>query len=252
MVFEHALNPILLQLGPVQIRWYGVMWALGFLILYWYVRRAAREGLIKLTDDDSDWLMVWLTIGTLLGARLFEVFVWEWQYYAANPGEIIAIWHGGLSFHGGLLGSMIVGYWFARRRKISFLNLCDVCFVPLALGLMFGRIGNFINGELWGRITSVPWAVKFPGAEGYRHPSQLYEAAYSLVLFGILWSLRKRKWPHGSVFALFLMLYAVFRFITEYFREPTVLVGPLTLGQALNVPMLVGGIALWFWLRRKA
>lgn len=250
MVFEHALNPVLLDLGPLQIRWYGVMWALGFLLVYWYVRKSAREGLIKITDDDVDWLMVWITVGTLLGARLFEVFVWEWQYYAANPGEIIAIWRGGLSFHGGLLGSVIAGYWFARRRKLSFLNLCDVCSVPVALGLAFGRIGNFINGELWGRITNVPWAVKFPGAEGYRHPSQLYESFYSFVLFGILYAFRARKWPHGSLFALFLMLYAVFRFITEYFREPTVMVGPLTLGQALNIPMFLAGLALWLWVRR--
>jgi phosphatidylglycerol:prolipoprotein diacylglycerol transferase len=252
MVFEHALNPVLVQLGPLQIRWYGVMWALAFLLLYWYVHRAAREGLIKLSDDDIDWLMVWLTIGTLVGARIFSVFVWDWPYYAANPIEIIKIWHGGLSFHGGLLGSVIAGYWFAKRRKIPFLNLCDVCFVPVALGLAFGRIGNFINGELWGRITDVSWAVKFPGAEGYRHPSQLYESFYSFVLLGILYGLRMKKWPHGSVFALFLMLYAVFRFITEFFREPTAMIGPLTLGQALNVPMFIGGLALWFWIRGKA
>jgi len=251
MAYEHALSPVLLAIGPVEIRWYGLMWALGFLIVYWYVRKAAREGLIRLTDDDADWLMVWLVIGTLLGARFFEVFVWEWQYYAAHPGEIIAIWHGGLSFHGGLVGSLIAGYWFSRRRKIPFLNLCDVCFVPVTLGLMLGRIGNFINGELWGRLTDVPWAVKFPGADGYRHPSQLYEAGYSLVLFGILWNLRKNKWPHGSIFAIFLVLYAVFRFMTEYFREPTAMIGPLTLGQALNIPMLIAGIALWYWVRRR-
>lgn len=252
MVFEHTLNPVIVDLGPLEIRWYGLMWALGFLVLYWYIRKAAREGLIKLTNDEIDSLLVWLTIGTLLGARLFEVFIWEWQYYSANPAEIIMIWHGGLSFHGGLVGAIIAGYWFCRRKKIPFLNLCDVCFVPVTLGLMFGRIGNFINGELWGRITSLPWAFKFPGAEGYRHPSQLYEAAYSLLLFGILWTVRKKKWTNGSVFALFLMLYAVFRFIAEYFREPTTYIGPFTLGQALNIPMFVFGIVLWFWVRRKA
>ncbi len=251
MVFEHSLNPVLLDFGVLQIRWYGIAWALAFLLVYWYVRRAAREGLIKLTDDDVDWLMAWVTIGTLLGARIFSVFVWDWQYYSANPGEILKIWHGGLSFHGGLLGSVIAGYLFSRRRDVSFLRLCDVCFVPIALGLGIGRIANFINGELWGRITSVPWAVKFPGAEGYRHPSQLYESFYSFVLFGILYAFRGRKWPAGSVFALFLVLYAVFRFLTEYFREPTTMIGPFTLGQALNIPMLIAGIALWYWVRRK-
>jgi len=250
-MFEHTLNPILLQFGVLQIRWYGVMWALGFLVTYWYVRKSAREGRIKLTDDDVDWLMVWLVVGTLLGARIFEVLVWEWDYYSLNPGEIIKIWHGGLSFHGGLLGGFLAAWWFARRRKISLLNLADVCIVPIALAQTFGRMGNFINGELWGRVTGVPWAVKFPAAVGYRHPSQLYEAAYDLVIFGILWNLRRKQWKHGSLFALFLMLYSVFRFIAEYFREPTTFIGPLTLGQALNIPMFIAGIALWRWARKS-
>lgn len=252
MVWEHTLNPVLLQLGPLQIRWYGMMWALGFLIVYWYVRRSARQGFIKLTDDDVDWLMVWLVIGVLLGARLFEVFVWNWSYYFANPGEILKIWHGGLSFHGGLLGGFLSAAWFAKKKKVSLLNLADVCFVPITLGLMLGRIGNFINGELWGRITSVPWAVKFPGAEGYRHPSQLYESFYSLVLFGILWQVHKKKPKHGRVFAVFLMLYAVFRFFTEYYREPTSMIGPFTLGQALNIPMFIVGAGLLWYVKRKA
>jgi phosphatidylglycerol:prolipoprotein diacylglycerol transferase len=250
-MFEHALNPILVELGPLQIRWYGVMWALSFLTLYWYVRKSARERLIALNDEDIDWLMVWLVMGTLLGARIFEVFVWEPEYFFANPGEILKIWHGGLSFHGGFLGGLIAGYLFARKRKVSFLNLADVCIVPITLGQAFGRMGNFINGELWGRITTVPWAVRFPYVDGYRHPSQLYEAAYDFVIFGILWSFRKKKLPQGSLLALFLMLYAVFRFITEYFREPTTYIGPLTLGQALNIPMLIAGVALWLAVRKK-
>jgi phosphatidylglycerol:prolipoprotein diacylglycerol transferase len=251
MVFEYALNPILLNIGPLQIRWYGVMWALAFLLVYLYVRRAARGGLIKLSDDDVDWLMVWIVAGIILGARIFEVFVYEWGYYLANPGEIIAIWHGGLSFHGGLVGGLIAGYLFARRRKISFLNLCDVCIVPIALGQAFGRIGNFINGELFGRVTSLPWGVKFPGAEGYRHPSQIYEALYDIVIFIVLFSLRKKKMPNGSLLALFLVLYSIFRFITEYFREPTAFVGPLTIGQALNIPVFIAGAGLWIYLQKK-
>jgi phosphatidylglycerol:prolipoprotein diacylglycerol transferase len=252
MVFEHALNPVLVDFGPLQIRWYGLMWALGFIALYTYVRHAAREGLVRLSEDDVDWLMVWLTAGTLIGARVFEVFLWSRPYYLANPGEIIAIWHGGLSFHGGLLGGLIAGYLFARRRNIQFLNLCDVCIVPVALGQTFGRIGNFINGELWGKLTDLPWGVKFPGAEGFRHPSQLYEAVYDLVIFAILFALRKKKYPHGSLFALFLMLYAIFRSLTEFFREPQVSVGPLTLGQLLNIPMFLVGAWLWFNAKEKA
>jgi len=252
MVFEHALNPALLSLGPLEIRWYGVMWALSFLIVYLYVRRSARERLIKLSDDDVDWLMIWLVAGIILGARIFEVFAYEWNYYAANPGEIIAIWHGGLSFHGGLIGGIIAAYWFSRRRKISFLKLADICIVPIALGQAFGRIGNFINGELFGRITDLPWGVKFPGAEGYRHPSQIYEALYDAVIFIVLFSLRRKKMPDGSILALFLVLYSIFRFITEYFREPTAYIGPLTMGQALNIPMFIVGVGLWFYAKRKS
>ncbi|MEM2915987.1 MAG: prolipoprotein diacylglyceryl transferase [Candidatus Woesearchaeota archaeon] len=250
-MFEHAINPVLIELGPLQVRWYGVMWALSFLFVYFYVRRSVRTGMINLTQDDVDWLMVWLVAGVIIGARLLEVLVWEPAYYFANPGEIIAIWHGGLSFHGGLLGGLIAGYLFARRRKIRFLNLCDVCVVPIALGQALGRIGNFINGELFGRITNVPWAVKFPGAEGYRHPSQLYEAAYDVIIFFVLLCLRNKKMANGSLLALFLVLYSVFRFIAEYFREPTAFVGPLTLGQALNIPMFIAGIVLFFWIARK-
>ncbi|MEM4240011.1 MAG: prolipoprotein diacylglyceryl transferase [Candidatus Woesearchaeota archaeon] len=251
-MFEHALNPVLVQLGPLQIRWYGLMWALAFLFVYWYVRRSARQGALKLSDNDVDILMVWLVAGVIIGARLLEVFLWDWKYYSANPAEIIAIWHGGLSFHGGLAGGIIAGYFFARSRKIPFLRLCDACIVPIALGQAFGRIGNFINGELFGRITSVPWAVKFPGAEGYRHPSQLYEAAYDIVIFIVLLLLAGKKRQDGFIFALFLVLYSIFRFATEFFREPTSYVLGLTLGQALCVPMLAAGIWLFFYSERKS
>lgn len=252
MVFEHALNPVLLELGPLQIRWYGLMWALGFLAVYWYLRKAARTGLIRMSDAQVDSFMVWGTIGTLVGARLFEVFVWNWPYYAENPAEIVAVWHGGLSFHGGLAGVVLAAWLFCRKYRIGFLNLADVCVVPLALGQAFGRVGNFINGELWGRETSLPWGVKFPGAEGYRHPSQLYEAFYNVVIFGILWGLKNRKLPDGSLLALFLILYSIFRFITEFFRDPQgAMFGPLTLGQALNIPMLIAGIWLLWLVKRK-
>ncbi|MEM4253961.1 MAG: prolipoprotein diacylglyceryl transferase [Candidatus Woesearchaeota archaeon] len=249
-MFEHSINPVFLSIGPIEIRWYGIMWAVAFLFVYWYVRRAARKGLVMLSDDDVDWLMVWLIVGVILGARLFEVFVWEPGYYFANPAEIIAIWHGGLSFHGGLVGGLVAGYFFARRKKVGFLRLCDICIVPIALGQVFGRIGNFINGELWGRITSVPWAVKFPGAEGFRHPSQLYEALYDLVIFLVLLPLAGRKHHDGFIFGLFLVLYSIFRFVTEFFREPTAYVLGLTLGQALCIPMLVFGIWLLFYSKK--
>ncbi len=250
-MFEHAINPVLVHLGPLEVRWYGVLWALSFLFVYWYVRRVAAKGFLKLSEDDVDWLMVWLVAGILIGARLFEVLIWEPSYYFVNPSEIIAIWHGGLSFHGGLVGGLIAGYLFSRKRKIPFLQLCDACIVPIALGQALGRIGNFLNGELFGRITSVPWAIKFPGAEGYRHPSQLYEAFYDIIIFVVLLSLAVKKRRDGFLLAYFLVLYSVFRFVTEFFRMPTVFLGPLTMGQALCVPMFFVGIWLLFWTKKK-
>ena len=252
MVYIWDLDPIALSLGPIEIRWYGVMYAIGFLIVYAYLRRAVREGRAPLSMDDVDRLLTYLVVGMIAGARIAEVLIYEPGYYFANPAEIIAIWHGGLSFHGALAGMLLAGYLFARKRKVSLLKLADLVIVPVSIAQSFGRFGNFINGELFGRPTDLPWGVIFPNAEGPRHPSQLYEAFYNVIIFAVLYSQRNKKWPDGSLFALFLVLYAVFRGITEFFRQPDFVVGPLTSGQLLNIPMLIGGIALWYYVRRKA
>lgn len=247
----HNLNPVIFSLGPLEIRWYGLMYVLSFIVIYLYARAAVKKDKLKITLKELDDLMIMLVAALLIGARLGEILFYNPSYYIANPTEIIAIWHGGLSFHGGLIGVLIAGYAFARKKKINFLHLCDIFVVPLALAQVFGRIGNFINGELYGRVTSLPWAVKFPSAEGFRHPSQLYEAAYDLVIFSFLFFQRNLKRKPGYLLGWFLVLYSVFRFLTEYVREPELMIGPLTMGQCLNIPMFIAGVYLLYRIRKK-
>jgi phosphatidylglycerol:prolipoprotein diacylglycerol transferase len=249
-MWVHNLNPILLSLGPIEIRWYGLMYVLSFIIVYIYARAVVKHKKLNLSLKELDDLMIWLVAAMIIGARLFEVVFYNHSYYLANPSEIIAIWHGGLSFHGGLAGVLIVGYVFARKKKINFLQLCDVFVVPLALAQAFGRIGNFINGELYGRITSLPWGVKFSSAEGFRHPSQLYEVAYDLAIFAFLFVQRNKKKAPGYFIGWFLVLYPFFRFLTEFVREPEVMIGPLTMGQCLNIPMFILGVYLLYRIKK--
>lgn len=250
MVFYHTLDPILFGIGPVQIHWYALMYVFSFIIVYFYVRSAVKHKRLNLSLDDVDNLMVILTVSMIVGARLFEVLFYNPSYYFSNPAEIIAVWHGGLSFHGGLVGMVLSGYWFARRKKVSFLRLCDIFVIPLALAQALGRIGNFINGELYGTITSLPWGVKFPNAEGFRHPSQLYEALYDLAIFSFLFIQRNKNYANGVLFSWFLILYPVFRFMTEFVREPEIMIGPITLGQLLCVPMFIAGIGLLYYIKK--
>jgi len=250
MVFYHNLNPIIFSIGSLEVRWYGLMYVLSFIVVYFYARAAVKHKKLPITYKDLDDLMIWLVAALIIGARLFEVVFYNPSYYLSNPSEIIAIWHGGLSFHGGLAGVLIAGYAFSKRKKISFLQMCDVFVVPLALAQVFGRIGNFINGELYGRVTSLPWGVKFPSAEGFRHPSQLYEAAYDLVIFGFLFFQRNLKRKPGYLLGWFLVLYSIFRFFTEFVRAPEIMIGPLTMGQCLNIPMFILGVYLLYRIKK--
>ena len=249
MVFYHNINPIIFSFGPLQVRWYGLMYVIAFIITYFYLKSSVKKGRISLTEDDVDWYIIITTVSLIIGARIFEVLFYNPGYYFTNPSRIIAIWQGGLSFHGGLTGVIVSSYFFCRKKGIKFLELADVMVVPLALGLAFGRVGNFINGELYGRITTLPWAVKFPGAKGFRHPSQLYESAKNLIIFFTLFSLRNKKMPRGYLLAVFLVMYSVFRFFIEFVREPTVVLGHLTLGQWFNIPMFAAGV--WMIIRLK-
>ena len=255
MAFYHNIDPILLTLGPLQIRWYGIMYVLSFLFVYWYVKKSAKQGKIKLTEEQIDNSMLWLTISLITGARLFDVIFWDFAAFVQQPLKIFAIWEGGLSFHGGLFGIIITTYFLCKKYKIKLLQFTDIFAVPLSLGQAFGRIGNFINGELYGPQTTLPWAVNFhneinqAGTAVFRHPTQLYEVIYDIIIFTVLWKLKDKNLSPGTIFAAFLIMYSIFRTLTELIRVENITIGPLTMSQALNIPMFIIGI--WILIKQK-
>lgn len=249
------INPEIVRIGPLAVRWYGLMYLLGFLAAYFLARRQLKErGLPELVSRLED-LLFWSGVGLIVGARLGHVLFYYPGYYLKRPLEIFALWHGGMSFHGGLLGAVLSGWLYARKHGLNFWWWADLLVVTAPVGLGLGRIGNFINGELYGRPTHVPWAMIFPaGGPVPRHPSQLYEAlGEGLLLFVILWSLRNRPWTPGLKLALFLVLYGTIRFFLEFFRQPDVGVslfwGWMTRGQFFCLLMVLAGLGL-FGLRR--
>lgn len=256
MNFPH-LDPVFLRLGPLELRWYGLMYIFGFLGAYFIIRQGAvRRGYSFTADDVADILST-LAIGVILGGRLGYVLFYKPVYYLQEPLRIFAVWEGGMSFHGGLLGVALALVWLARRRRMPLLALADLVAPSVPLGLGLGRIGNFINGELYGRVTQVPWGMVFPeGGTLPRHPSQLYEAALEGVfLFVVLQVLANRRPQPGVLSGSFLCLYGVCRFIVEFFREPDVHLGILagggSMGQLLSIPMVVvGGWMIVHALRR--
>jgi len=253
MAFVNNLDPVLFSFGFLTIHWYGVLYALGVFFVYWYARREIRQGRFRTTLDAFDSVFFWIVLGMLVGARLFEVLFYSPGYYFANPARILAIWQGGLSFHGGLIGAALAAWWWGKRKGIAFLHLADTIIVPAAFAQALGRLGNFFNQELPGRIWDGPWAVIYPRIDEFpRHPVQIYEIVYNLIVFAILYALRKKQLPAGSLLAIFLMLYSVFRFIVEFFKEPEVFFAGLALGQWLSVLMFTAGVWLWFRIRKHA
>ena len=253
MIRHPDFDPVAIGLGPLQVRWYGLMYLAGF-VAGWLLgrRRAARPG-SGWTPAMVDDFITWCVLGLVLGARLGYVLFYDLSVYLSDPLAIFQIWNGGMSFHGGMIGLCVVVWLFGRKYGKSFMEIGDfLC--PLAPpGLFFGRIGNFINGELWGGPTSAPWGVIFPDprAGGVpRHPSQLYEAGLEgLVLFAILWIYSSKPRPRGCVMGMFLAFYGLFRFLVELIREPDPQLGYLawgwlTMGQLLSVPMILAGAAL--------
>lgn len=251
------INPILIDLGPIRVGWYGLMYVFGFLASYLLVRHQMKRKDFWISKVEVENLYFYLIIGLMVGARFGYVFFYDLKMYLADPLEAFAIWHGGMSFHGGLIGVLIVGILFGWKNKKSFWKIADLIIVTAPIGLGLGRIGNFINGELYGRVTQVPWGMIFPkGGPFPRHPSQLYESGLEGgVLFLILWLLKDRKLPTGGLLAIFLSLYGVFRFFVECFREPDpqlgFILGPLTMGQILSSFMIMGGMILFFYLKCK-
>jgi phosphatidylglycerol:prolipoprotein diacylglycerol transferase len=246
------IPPVIVSLGPVQIRWYGMMYLLGFGIGYGVLRRLAMRHQSRFRGDLILDFLAWAALGIVVGGRLGYVLIYNLAYYLDHPLEVFALWHGGLSFHGGFIGVLLAGIWFIRRRGLSFYEVADLVVIPLPIGLGLGRLGNFINGELFGRPTNLPWCMVFPdGGELCRHPSQLYEALLEgLLLFTALWFLNRRPKPPGVSFWSFVGLYGICRFLVEFVREPDpqlgLILGPLTMGQILSIPMLIlGGGMVW-------
>ena len=254
MFIHPDIDPVALQIGPVSVRWYGLMYVLAFTLFVGLGRlrleRPNRPFAVKELDD----LLVYGVLGVVLGGRLGYVLFYKPAAYLADPISVFKVWEGGMSFHGGLLGVALSLLLFAQRHRIAFLELTDFVVPLVPLGLAAGRLGNFINGELWGRVASaeLPWAMIFPRANDglARHPSQLYEFALEgIVLFCVLWLFSRKDRPRGQISALFLMCYGLFRFGVEFTREPDSFLGllhlGLSMGQWLSLPMIIVGVWLW-------
>ncbi|MGH6968487.1 MAG: prolipoprotein diacylglyceryl transferase [Stellaceae bacterium] len=250
------LDPIALSLGPFVVRWYALAYIAGLVIGWRYCLWIASQKPRVARREDIDDFLVWATLGVILGGRTGYVLFYRPEFYFANPSEILKLWHGGMSFHGGALGVLVAIWLFTRQRKIPLLAFADIIAPAVPIGLFFGRIANFINDELWGRVTDVPWAMVFPSDPLHlpRHPSQLYEATLEgLVLFAILFFVLRRtdaRQRPGTLSGTFLIGYAVARIIGECFRQPDANLGfiflGITMGQILSVPVLIlGGWLLW-------
>ncbi|SMF15928.1 prolipoprotein diacylglyceryl transferase [Desulfovibrio gilichinskyi] len=248
------------HIGPLKANWYGLMYMIGFSLAWLLGRYRASKPTNNWTPIQVDDLITWLVVGLVLGARIGYCLIYEPAYFLAHPSDIIAVWKGGMSFHGGAIGVAVVAWRFAKSTGRTTLDVGDFM-TPLApLGLLCGRMGNFINGELWGRVTDMPWGMVFPSQRAGnlpRHPSQLYEGGLEgLLLFLILWIWSSKPRPRGTTTGLFLIGYGTFRAFVEFFRQPDpqlgfIAFGWLTMGQLLCVPMILLGVLLFVWGIKK-
>ena len=251
-------DPVLFSIGPLAVRWYGLMYLAGFAAGWWLGKRRIIRGLAPITAAQLDDLLFGIVIGVILGGRLGYVLFYKPAYYLDHPAEIFALWQGGMSFHGGFIGVMLAVAYIAHRQRQSWWDLIDFVAPLVPLGIAAGRLGNFINGELWGRVTDLPWGMVFRGAGPQpRHPSQLYEMLLEgFALFALLWWFSSKPRPRMQVSALFLIGYGAFRFICEFAREPDNYLGflalGLTMGQWLSLPMVAAGLVLFWWSGKRA
>lgn len=246
-----VIDPVIVSIGPLALRWYGLMYLIGFVAAWWLAKkRADRAGW---SDDQVSDMLFMGFLGVILGGRIGYVLFYNVEQFIQNPLYLFKIWEGGMSFHGGLLGVLVALFLFGRKNKIPFLTVGDFVAPLVPIGLGAGRLGNFINAELWGRTTDVPWAFVFPGAGPEpRHPSQLYEFALEgVVLFFMLWIFSAKPKPTGAIGGLFLLGYGAFRFFVEYFREPDAHIGLhaelISQGQILSMPMIIAGLGLMIY-----
>ena len=271
-VYPH-INPIALQLGPLAIHWYGLMYLAGFMCFIWLGRKrivalakmaqqpampASASSTISINNKQLDDLLFHGVLGVILGGRLGEVLFYNPAYYFANPLKILAVWEGGMSFHGGFIGVLIAMALFAYQHKLRWLELMDFIAPLVPPGLAFGRLGNFINGELWGRPTDAAWGMVFPHVDSLpRHPSQLYEFALEgVLLFVLLWLYANKPRPAGAISGFFLIGYGSFRFLAEFTRNPDdgifgLMTFGISMGQWLSLPMVVVGVLMMVWAARR-
>ncbi|QEA12131.1 prolipoprotein diacylglyceryl transferase [Comamonas flocculans] len=267
MLMYPRIDPVALQVGPLAIHWYGLTYLAAFGLFLWlgnlrlkHQPYASMRGDAAWTRKDVEDILFLGVLGVIVGGRLGYCLFYKPGYYAGHPLEIFAVWKGGMSFHGGMLGVALAMLWYAHSRRRPWLQVVDFVAPCVPTGLAAGRVGNFINGELWGRFASpeLPWAMVFPqsGAMQPRHPSQIYQFLLEgLLLFVLLWLYARRPRKRGEVTAAFLVGYGVLRFTAEYFREPDDYLGLLSLGlsmgQWLCIPMVLAGVLLWLWAQRQ-
>ena len=257
----HSIDPIALSVGPLSIRWYGLAYLFGFFATGVMIYRVARRWRLEVSADDVVTIMTAVACGVIIGARLGYVLFYGKGYYLAHPLAILMLNEGGMSFHGGLVGAIVGAYLANREGGFAPLTLIDLGSIGAPIGLFLGRCANFVNGELWGKETSLPWGVMFDDAGGgavFRHPSQLYEALLEgLVIFCVLYALSRRQPPRpkGTFIGTFLMLYGCFRFLVEFVRLPDQQMGYLawgwlTMGQVLSLPLVIAGVAMLVWAHK--
>jgi phosphatidylglycerol:prolipoprotein diacylglycerol transferase len=280
MTYLHQLDPILIELGPLKVHWYGVMYLLGFAAAWFLGRSRVRAGRLPgVSEQAFGDLMFYAMLGVIFGARIGYILIYDLPSYIADPVQILKIWQGGMSFHGGLAGVLVASLWWARRHKLHVFDVVDFVAPLVPAGLGLGRLGNFINGELWGKYTEAGWGVIFPYAEAdlagldaatlqtmhesgvldqlARHPSQLYQLSLEgIAMFCLLWWFSRRPRPRYAVAGMFALLYGCFRFLVEFVRLPDEQIGYLafdwlTMGQVLSLPLVVLGLIL-LWLSRRA
>lgn len=258
MISLFPSRTVALELFGFAVHWYGLLYLASFLVAWFLLPRLQRYRSLSLSSDDWSTMLSAAVLGVIIGGRLGFVLFYEPQYFLSHPLEIVAVWHGGMSSHGGFLGVLIALLFVSRRKTTTEkLQIADVIMIPIALGLMLGRFGNYINQELYGTVTTLPWGIAIPGIDGLRHPTQLYAMAKDLLIAGVCFlHLRRPQHNPGQTCALFLILYGILRTAVELFREQdytglSLGFWEVTRGQLLTIPIIIAGIVLWIWIQKK-
>ncbi len=253
MIHFFPSRPVFVELFGFSVHWYGLLYLCAFLLAWVLLPRLQRLRGLDLSKEEWSSLLSWIIVGVIGGGRLGYVLLYEPMYFLQHPLEIFAVWHGGMSSHGGFIGVTLALLWALRGRKRELWHFADIFVIPVALGLALGRVGNFINQELYGTVTTVPWCILIPGVEGCRHPAQLYAVAKDLFIAGCcyLYLINAKPLRPGRTAALFLMLYGALRFLIEFVREPDHSYYFITRGQWYSLPIVIAGIVLWQFLGKR-